>query len=260
MYVRRGLGADVYDTDFAPARQAIEMEQRHFTRAPLWDDEGLPYFSEEDKKIPYLGTSPVAIPAWEELIKGGCILQRVSFERCSDFATKDRYFLVTEEEARQAWGKDYKKYYRYPDVPGHPGGYVGGLDVLHSLHCVNELRKHLFDKNRCDQNQTEHQEAVDEYHIGMCKSGVHVTYDQADNRQSVHCLEMMRQNIECKSDLSLVPAMWWPSLKNGTGSSFIFSEQTHTCRNFEKVRQWASERYARTKRMGKSKHLPPENV
>ncbi|WPA99419.1 uncharacterized protein RHO25_004036 [Cercospora beticola] len=222
MYVRRGLGADVYDTDFAPARQAIEMEQRHFTGAPLWDDEGLPYFSEEDKKIPYLGTSPVAIPAWEELIK-------------------DRYFLVTEEEARQAWGKDYKKYYRYPDIPGHPGGYVGGLDVLHSLHCVNELRKHLFDKNRCDQNQTEHQEAVDEYHI-------------------VHCLEMMRQNIECKSDLSLVPAMWWPSLKNGTGSSFIFSEQTHTCRNFEKVRQWASGRYARTKRMGKSKHLPPENV
>lgn len=43
---------------------------------------------------------------------------------------KDRYFVISEEEAKAAWPNDYQKYYHTA------AGWYVGLDVFHTLHCV----------------------------------------------------------------------------------------------------------------------------
>lgn len=49
-----------------------------------------------------------------------------------------------------------------------------------------------------------------------------------------HCIDIIRQSIQCHADLTVIPTKWY----DGLGRDFIDSDQTHTCRNFEKVRQW----------------------
>jgi hypothetical protein len=70
--------------------------------------------------LKYVGPGSAVDAAWEEL-------------------TKDRYFLLTDDEAIEAYGSDPSKYWNV-----HHGGYIAGLDVLHSLHCVNHLRMWLY--------------------------------------------------------------------------------------------------------------------
>ena len=55
--------------------------------------------------------------------------------------TRDRYFLLSDQEALEAYGADPSQYWNV-----HHGGYIAGLDVLHSLHCLNHLRMSLYPK------------------------------------------------------------------------------------------------------------------
>ena len=68
----------------------------------------------------YVGNTPEIDAEWEEL-------------------SKDRYFLLTDAEAREAYGNSPLKYWNV-----HHGGYVAGLDVMHTLHCLNHLRMSLY--------------------------------------------------------------------------------------------------------------------
>ncbi|KAK3333557.1 hypothetical protein B0T19DRAFT_474226 [Cercophora scortea] len=49
-----------------------------------------------------------------------------------------RYFSVSEEEAVRAWGEE-----RYRFVDRVEGGYTAGLDMFHTLHCLNGIRMAL---------------------------------------------------------------------------------------------------------------------
>ncbi|KAI5370337.1 Putative mycotoxin biosynthesis protein UstYa [Septoria linicola] len=211
--------AQIYDTDFGPARKSVELEQVRFSGSAQFDDEGEPYFDYDEHETVYTGTPTKAMDrAWNKLIR-------------------HRYFLINDEEALQAWGPDYEQYYRYPDSPKHEGGYVAGLDVLHTLHCVNMLRKALY-KDHYQEHQ--HGSAkFQQYHID-------------------HCLDIVRQNVQCNGDLTLIPTRWWEGMgKNGR--NFIESDQVHTCRNFAKIREWGYQRFNRTHRVGKQ-HPPPANL
>ena len=67
-----------------------------------------------------------------------------------------RYFLITEEEAKDTFGDPrYKDFWNEGD-----GGYVTGLEVLHTLHCVNQVRMAL------------HQDYYTE-HAGNPRNGMH---------------------------------------------------------------------------------------
>lgn len=44
---------------------------------------------------------------------------------------EDRYFSISEEEAKEAWGERRHEY-----VDEDHGGYSAGLDVFHTLHCL----------------------------------------------------------------------------------------------------------------------------
>ncbi|KAF2008378.1 hypothetical protein BU24DRAFT_326588, partial [Aaosphaeria arxii CBS 175.79] len=50
-----------------------------------------------------------------------------------------------------------------------------------------------------------------------------------------HCIEALRQNIMCTGDLTPLPLTYI----NGIMPDF---EQPHTCRDFDKIVQWAKTR------------------
>ncbi|KAK2595877.1 hypothetical protein N8I77_013669 [Diaporthe amygdali] len=108
-----------WPTDFVSIRGHIETERRTFTGAPAIRRNGTVYVPHQDS-VRYVGApSPEIDHAWEQLVGG-------------------RYFLITEEEAKATWGTDYRDYWSEAR-----GGYVLGLDVFHTLHCLNQIRQKL---------------------------------------------------------------------------------------------------------------------
>ena len=138
----------------------------------------------------YVGDTPEIDAAWTELVK-------------------DRYFLLSDNEAHQAYGADIDQYWNV-----HHGGYIAGLDVLHTLHCLNQLRMSLYPKT-------------------YPQDPVHGTMHKA------HCVDHLRQLAMCNADLTPVPTQWF----EGIGQNYINSSRVHTCRDFGKVRHWATERF-----------------
>ncbi|KAK5164860.1 uncharacterized protein LTR77_009524 [Saxophila tyrrhenica] len=108
-----------FPTELRAARSAISTSIQQFTGS--LDFNGHHGFVPPDSpSLAYMGSGPSIDAAWDTL-------------------TADRYFLLTDDEAREAYGADPAQYWNV-----HHGGYVAGLDVLHSLHCVNHLRMSLY--------------------------------------------------------------------------------------------------------------------
>lgn len=118
--MKRESGAQVYRTDFAEARGAIDLEEVEFTGTALFDDDdGHAYVKPQE--VSYVGKPSKEIDnAWHNLIDR-------------------RYTWITDEEAEAAWGPNYTQYWRKPGF-----GYRAGFDVLHTLHCVDVLRKVIY--------------------------------------------------------------------------------------------------------------------
>ena len=55
----------------------------------------------------------------------------------------------------------------------------------------------------------------------------------------MHCVEHIRQYIMCAGDMTPVPIRYDQSLNDG----YMVSDVKHTCRNFGKLQEWASERF-----------------
>ncbi|KAF4459079.1 tat pathway signal sequence [Fusarium albosuccineum] len=96
------------------------------------------------------------------------------------------------------------------------GGYLATLDVFHSLHCVNKIRKSYYSDYYHDPNPLpDQQEHFD------------------------HCIDLLRQVIMCHGDISLHTYTWkddyrwpWPSMQT-----------EHQCRNWDKLMAWSEEHY-----------------
>jgi Mycotoxin biosynthesis protein UstYa len=56
---------------------------------------------------------------------------------------------------------------------------------------------------------------------------------------SDHCIESIRQSLACSSDISVNNYRWSEKAKHMKPRL----EAAHTCRNFEKIREWAFDRY-----------------
>ena len=183
-------------TDDGPdsARSAIRLQTEQF-HGSLDFKARHGFIPSDSVSMEYVGSTPAVDAAWEEL-------------------TEDRYFLLTNEEARRAYGQDRNgqppaKYWNV-----HHGGYVAGLDVLHTLQCLNHLRKTLYPKA---------------YPQDPDNSAMH----------SAHCLDHLRQLAMCNADLTPIPTQWF----EGINQNYINSSREHTCRDFWQVRHWATERF-----------------
>ncbi|KAK3312967.1 hypothetical protein B0H66DRAFT_644099 [Apodospora peruviana] len=104
--------------------------------------------------------------------------------------------------------------YQWPDT----GRYFTGLEVFHSLHCLNRLRQALYPNfyqvfsNPDDPSRHDH--------IG-------------------HCINHIRQALQCHADVT--PMKW-----KRVGDKLILDTATrHTCRDFAKIHDWARQRQTR---------------
>ncbi|KAI0905868.1 hypothetical protein F4823DRAFT_609400 [Ustulina deusta] len=185
-----GTLASGYSTDFRPARIAASSVQRIFTGSPRFDKERGEYIPPDSPSLEYIGSSPEVDKAWAELVK-------------------NRYFLLTDEEARETLGNNYTEF--WDDLRG---GYLGGLDMFHTLHCLDHIRMSLYPD----------------------KHGLHGLHDHI---HQVHCVDHLRQMIQCYSDMTIIPTRYFESV----GHNYIDSNRPHTCRDFTKIREWASSRY-----------------
>lgn len=96
------------------------------------------------------------------------------------------------------------------------GGYLATLDVFHSLHCVNKIRKSYY---------------KDYYH------NPNPLPDQQEHFD--HCIDLLRQVIMCHGDVSLHTYQWkedyrwpWPSMRTA-----------HQCRNWNDLMSWSKEHH-----------------
>lgn len=88
------------------------------------------------------------------------------------------------------------------------------LDILHTLHCMESLRQTL-----------------DPDYYPARRAKLHL----------YHCIDHIRQWIMCSGDFTPIPARWHPE-KN---SSYVDTDQVHTCRNCDAVANWVKKREKR---------------
>ncbi|KAJ7910447.1 hypothetical protein B0H13DRAFT_2661031 [Mycena leptocephala] len=101
-------------------------------------------------------------------------------------------------------------------IPGDEGNYIVELDVFHNLHCLNMIRK-----------------------------GLHADYYKDDAMEIDHldhCIDWIRQALMCAGDTSVVVWQWDPKQNKTTFQGDV----AHTCRNFDKLRDWGKSHRIRT--------------
>ncbi|KAG0647667.1 Cyclochlorotine biosynthesis O [Hyphodiscus hymeniophilus] len=181
-----------YDTEWEPAKASIDIQKVTYTSALRYNATSDTYYRDFDPSTPqYVGKPNADIDqAWSDLLKG-------------------QYLVLSEEEAMQL-----------DDPVAVMGYYLGEVEVMHSLHCLNAIRKEI------------HREYYKD----------HDMHPLPDNLRSVHvdhCLEQLRQNIQCAGDLTPVLLRPYGIAPN---INLVGTPQIHTCRNWEALRQWWTER------------------
>ncbi|KAG7093343.1 hypothetical protein E1B28_007023 [Marasmius oreades] len=132
------------------------------------------------------------------------------------------YMGTPSPELDKAWGDLYKYgLQRIPEdeaklipwktvrIPGDESHYAVALDVFHQLHCLNIIRKAFH---------PDYYPKEEQWHVD-------------------HCIEHIRQAIVCSSDVSLIIWQWFPEKNKTLGRSGT----PHTCRNFDKIYEWAKD-------------------
>lgn len=182
-----------FNNELEPAKHLIQIEEKWFEGSPRFLNDGTEYVPKsESEESQYTGEPSRAIDRSWELLHWG------------------RFFLLSEAEARDAWGPAYKEYWAPKE-----GGYAAALDVMHSLHCLDHLRKAYYPE------------------IYKSDSPIHGLMHRD------HCIDHLRQLVMCKSDLTPIPSRFYA----GIDQNYIDSDRPHTCRNFTKIRNWVSARY-----------------
>jgi hypothetical protein len=124
---------------------------------------------------------------------------------------------MTLEQLLRTGEKPSPSMARYPDEYG--GGYIASVEVIHQLHCLNMIRKVSWGVH----NET----LGHEYHDSPEDFRIHLD----------HCIEMIRQNIMCRSDVTMLTYDWVEGVKDPFPNFNI----PHQCRNFEKILSWVDE-------------------
>ncbi|KAJ6578017.1 hypothetical protein B0H19DRAFT_1122111 [Mycena capillaripes] len=99
------------------------------------------------------------------------------------------------------------------------GGFMGGTEVFHQLHCLNLLRKYTYHEyyEKFDHSFQEKPDTV----------RAHVD----------HCTEMLRMNLICSADVGMITYEW---VQNWTVPYPDFST-VHQCRDFDAILEWHAE-------------------
>ncbi|KAL2064106.1 hypothetical protein VTL71DRAFT_4600 [Oculimacula yallundae] len=181
-----------YSTDWEPAKAAIQLQEVTYTSAFRYNGTSKGYYREFDPALPqYIGTPNEDIDkAWAELLTG-------------------QYLVLSKDEAQKL------------DNPvAIQGFYLAEVEVMHSLHCLNAIRKALH---------KDYYAKHDPHHLPEDLQRIHVD----------HCFEQLRQNIQCATDLTPVPLRPYGEEPH---INLIGTPQAHTCRNWDVFRKWYTDR------------------
>ncbi|KAK4444363.1 hypothetical protein QBC34DRAFT_475069 [Podospora aff. communis PSN243] len=193
-------------SDFPAARAIIEYHDVQFYGNGEFDENGT-FTVKHKSPIDYVGPpSPEVDQAWADL-------------------TGERDFLISEKEARELWGDEFRVHWHH-----RKKGYSVGLDVFHTLHCLDNIRRLFYPEY---------------YALDPENHEAHV-------RHRGHCIDQIRQYIMCAGDMTAYGTRWFEN----PGRNYADSDVVHTCRNFDKLRGWTRNRY----HAGGGLHLPDVTV
>ena len=113
-----------------------------------------------------------------------------------------------------AQGKDPDDSVKWPEEFGFgPDAYIGRIDVFHQIHCLNQLRKHLY------------------FNYDYYYHGEHILYNEL---HVGHCLHTLLQNLMCTGNVDVYPHFWADAQQNAVPDFSI----NHKCRDFEAILEW----------------------
>ncbi|KAK0705715.1 hypothetical protein B0H67DRAFT_675727 [Lasiosphaeris hirsuta] len=182
-----------FASDLEPSRSQIGLVVKPFSGGVELDSQG--HFFTDRGGQEYVGPPEPAIDeAWEALLGGWYSPLR---EECHEVDLADSTF-------------------RWPES----GFSLSGLDVYHSLHCLNRLRQALHPT----------------YYAKVFSSPT----DPSLANHIDHCINHIRQSLQCHADLT--PMEW----RLVGGSRLILKTDTlHTCRDFDRIHAWATSKGTR---------------
>ncbi|KAL6876946.1 hypothetical protein J3F83DRAFT_769962 [Trichoderma novae-zelandiae] len=113
--------------------------------------------------------------------------------------------------------------------PDHLKTPSGDFPVLfefnHHLHCLNMIRKAVFFNY--------------DYYSSPDFPGHHLGKDEETiSKHVTHCIDMLRQVIQCKPDLGVFGQYWVKDAAQGVDGSFVDFNTNHKCVDWEPVREW----------------------
>ncbi|KAG1742587.1 hypothetical protein EDD22DRAFT_786600, partial [Suillus occidentalis] len=127
---------------------------------------------------------------------------------------------MTLEQLLRTGEKPSPSMAKFPDEYG--GGYMATVEVIHQLHCTDMLRKASWGIHD--------------------ESSGHDSHEPSDfwRTHLDHCIEMLRQNIMCRGDVTMLTYDWVEGVKD----PFPNFDIPHRCRNFEKILNWVDDHQA----------------
>ncbi|KAK0388811.1 hypothetical protein NLU13_5054 [Sarocladium strictum] len=102
------------------------------------------------------------------------------------------------------------------ELPDEPGYHAVMLDIFHSLHCLNEVRKSLNPE-----------------YYGAPSERFNTTEERLLPILD-HCVEHIRMALWCNADISPIP---FQKADQGLTASHVY---THTCRDRDAILEWAT--------------------
>ncbi|PKK41765.1 hypothetical protein CI102_12568, partial [Trichoderma harzianum] len=173
-----------FHTDLGPIKSKIGLIQQRFTGGEEIDHNG--NFVKDQRGSEYIGSpSPEVDAVWDRLLLG----MNIDIPGDANAVMAGKTYQWTES-----------------------GSYFTGLEVFHSLHCLNRLRQALYPKY---------------YHT------VRLPGDKPWDEHIGHCINHLRQAIQCHGDLT---PMEWILVDN---KLILRTNTLHTCRDFESIHRWA---------------------
>ena len=121
------------------------------------------------------------------------------------------------------------------------GGYIGGLGISHSLHCVVSLSPGVpvfciwpFPLFRAPFAEHTIQKRIKQYFHPEYYYPGEQAWDELFMHVD-HCLESLRQVVMCSADVSVYTLQWTPHNRHKPG---VKVPQPHACTDWEALHKW----------------------
>ncbi|KAG2128640.1 uncharacterized protein EDB93DRAFT_1267429 [Suillus bovinus] len=133
-------------------------------------------------------------------------------------ALNARQIRMTREQLLRTGEKPSPAMVRYPEEYG--GGYMATVEVIHQLHCLDMLRRASWGNQSAGHGAHESPQSPKEFRVHLD-----------------HCIEMLRQIITCRGDVTMLTYDWVKGVENPLPNFNV----PHQCRNLDKVLDWVDE-------------------